>query len=113
LGTKASLLWDAATVCRTIFERDKVNTMTGQLIPPPEMDVTIDNDVPMEHRIARWFHVMSFGRKMFVAGAKMREGPDVNLRTAWRDQYQAWLDEHDDVLRRTFCSVAPGDHDGH
>ena len=94
------------------LERDKVNTMAGQLIPPPEMDVTTDTDVPMEHRIARWFHGMSFGRKMFEAGAKMREGSDVNLRAAWREHYQAWLDEHDEALRRTFGSP-PGGRDGH
>jgi hypothetical protein len=86
--------------------------MAGQLIPPPETDLTTDTDVPMEHRIARWFHVMSFGRKMFEAGAKMREGPDVDLRATWRDQYQAWLDEHDEVLRRTFRSVRSGGCDG-
>ena len=86
--------------------------MAGQLIPPPEMDSPTDLDVSMEQRIARWFHVMSFGRKMFEAGAKMREGPDVDLRSAWREQYQAWLEEHDEVLRRTFSSVPRGDQDG-
>ena len=86
--------------------------MAGQLIPPPEIDSPTDLDVSMEQRIARWFHLMSFGRKMFEAGAKMREGPDVDLSAAWREQYQAWLEEHDEVLRRTFASVPGGDQDG-
>lgn len=86
--------------------------MAGQLIPPPEMDLTTDTDVSMERRIARWFHVMSFGRKMFDAGAKMREGPDADLRAAWHEQYQAWLEEHDDVLRRMFSSPPAGGQDG-
>ena len=86
--------------------------MAGQLIPPPEMDSPTDLDVSMEQRIARWFHVMSFGRKMFEAGAKMREGPDVDLRAAWREQYQIWLEEHDEVLRRTFSRADSGGQDG-
>ena len=28
---------------------------------------------------------------MFEAGAKMRVGPDVDLRTVWQKQYQAWI----------------------
>jgi hypothetical protein len=94
------------------IKRDKVKYMAGQLIPPPEMDLTTDTDVSMEKRIARWFHVMSFGRKMFEAGAKMREGPDVDLRAVYREQYQTWLEEHDEVLRRTFSSAPSGGQDG-
>jgi hypothetical protein len=86
--------------------------MAGQLIPLPEMDLTNDEDAPMERRIAKWFHVMSFGRKMFEAGAKMREGPEVDLRAAYREQYQAWLEEHDQVLRRMFSRAPAGGQDG-
>lgn len=86
--------------------------MAGQLIPPPEMDLTTDQDLPMERRIAKWFHVMSFGRKMFEAGAKMREGADVDLRAVYREQYRTWLEEHDEVLCRTFSRVPSGGQDG-
>lgn len=87
--------------------------MAGQLIPPPEMDLATDLDVSMEKRIARWFHVMSFGQKMFEAGAKMREGPNVDLRAAWQEHYKTWLEERDEVLRRMFSTVGSGDQDGH
>jgi hypothetical protein len=94
------------------MERDKVNDMAGQLIPPPEMDLPTDMDESMERRIARWFYVMSFGRKMLEAGAKMRGGPGVDLRAAYREQYQTWLEEHDEVLRRMFSNVTAGGVDG-
>ncbi len=86
--------------------------MAGQLIPPPEMDLTTGQDESMERRIAKWFHVMSFGRKMFEAGAKMRDGADVDLRAVYREQYQTWMEERDEVLRRMFSSVPRGGQDG-
>jgi hypothetical protein len=95
-GTRAPAEWSV------------VNDMAGQLIPLPEFDLPTDKDLSMERRIAKWLYVMSCGRKMLEAGAKMREGPEVDLRAAYREQYQAWLDEHDQVLRRTFCNVTGG-----
>ena len=86
--------------------------MAGQLISPPELDVPTDKDVSMERGIARWLYVMSFGRKMLEAGAKMREGPEVDLRAVYREQYQAWLEEHDVVLRRMFSNVTARGVDG-
>lgn len=86
--------------------------MAGQLIPPPEMDLTRDTNVSIEQRIAKWFHVMSFGRKMFESGAKMREGPEVDLRAAYCEQYQSWLEEHDEMLRRMFSNGGSGGQDG-
>lgn len=87
--------------------------MAGQLIPPPELDPDSDRVLTMDQRIEAWFHLMSFGRQMFVAGAQMREGPNVDLRAAWQEQYQSWLQEHDEVLRRMFSNPARGGQDGH
>jgi len=74
--------------------------MAGQLIPPPELEPPVPDQLTPAQRIGLWMGVMDLCEQFLLAGLRREIGPEGDLRAAYRQWYATQMEEHDQTMKR-------------
>ena len=80
--------------------------MSGQLIPPPELDPPFEKRLNIEERLAAWIDVMKLGDELVLASLRRKIGPHGDLRAAYREWYADWVEGHDRMMLNMLKELA-------
>lgn len=76
------------------------NIMTAELLPPPEFDHTLTDNLSHDQLVGMWLDVLEASDEMLLAGLRARLPAGADLQAAYRDWYEQYCREHFDMLER-------------
>jgi hypothetical protein len=74
--------------------------MSGQLLPPPELDAPVAEGLTSEQRIKQWLDLLDLGTGLVLEGIRRKVGPDGDWRGAFRSWQMEQFEDHDRAMRR-------------
>ena len=74
--------------------------MMNQLIPPPELDHILPDNLSHEQLASLWIDCLEIGEQFLLAGIRSRLSPGDDIREIYQKSYEDYCRDHIQMLER-------------